>query len=311
MTERVSPSPPPPLTRDPARVGGYDLLMPLASGGLGRVYLARRRGQVIAMKRAHPHLLVSPTVRASFLAEDAALRSLEHPHVVRGIGLVDAGGELAVLLEYVHGVSLAYLLDRAHQLGESIPPAIVGRIGQDLSAALSATHARGLAHADVNPRNVLVGVDGVTKLCDFGLACAESTALVPSMRGTLAYAAPETLRSGAIDRRSDVFSAAATLWEAYRVERLFRGASDPETLRNIVERPARALDENRPELSALAAVLSPALARDPGERTPTAALLGERLGERPTATRAEVAELVVAWARAELERRELAMRASS
>jgi serine/threonine-protein kinase len=224
---------------------------------------------------------------------------------------VDGRGELAVVLEYVHGVSLAYLLDHANRERTTVPRGVVLCIGIELCAALEATHAIGFAHADVNPRNILVATNGATKLCDFGLACVESSsALTPSLRGTAAYAAPETVQSGIIDRRSDVFSAAVTIWEALRVERLFRAASEPETLRRVVEMPAPLVHEGHPALADLSPILAAALEKDPKARTRSAADLGQALSEHGPASREDVAKLVRSWGKPELQRRDRAMRHS-
>ena len=237
--------------------------------------------------------------------------AIRHPHVVSGLALLDDPGELALAMEYVHGPSFAYLLDVAARANERLPIGVVLRVVLDLLDALSAVHATRdggtpLVHGDVNPRNVIVSADGVAKLCDLGLTGPEAPYEDRGVfRGTAAYGAPETVERGERTTRSDVFAAGVVLWEALRVERLFRGEGEADSLRRVAALEAPALDADRPDLAPLAAVARDMLVKDASRRAATVEACSARLSAaHGAASRAEVAALVRSSAAAELARRE-------
>lgn len=242
-------------------------------------------------------------------------KAIRHPHVVAGVELVEGDGELALAMEYVHGPSFALLLDVAARANERPPIAIVLRVMLDVLAALAAVHAVPVAesgrlvHGDVNPRNVLVGDDGVAKLCDFGLAGPEAPYEDRGVfRGTAAYCAPETIERGERTTRSDVFAAGVVLWEALRLERLFRGEGDADSMRRVAVVVAPPLDRDRPELAALAEIARDMLVKAANDRAPSVEVCADRITRaHAIAPRADVAALVRAAAAGELARRREAL----
>jgi eukaryotic-like serine/threonine-protein kinase len=295
----------------PAKLGPYEVLTQIASGGMGTVLLGRAPGpppELVALKRAHPFLAENPDTKSVMAVEAARLSRLESAHIVKLVGRFQAAGELVLALEYIHGVSLAALLDASARSGQPMPVPVVLRIALDALAGLAAIHegrdlGRALVHADVNPSNLLVGVDGRSRICDLGLCVPEGTRSA-QLRGTAAYAAPEAITGGVVAPGSDVFSMGVILWEALRLRRLFKGATEADTIRRVVDTLAPPLDEGRPDLAALAPVVALALSRDPAGRFLLASDLAGSLGAAaPPASREAVGAAVVGLVGGELQRR--------
>ncbi len=225
----------------------YALYGEIAAGGMATVHFGRVLGaqavpRVVAIKRLLPELAVDPAFVRMFLAEGRLASRIRHPNVVATHDVValpgasDAGaagtGELFHVMEYVAGDSLARLVRKARQGGTQVPPRIAVSIACGLLEGLHAAHeaksetgaALGLVHRDVSPQNVMVGVDGMARVLDFGIATA--THMVEEapdqLRGKVGYMAPEQLAHEPVDRRTDVYAAAVVLWEALTGRRLFK-----------------------------------------------------------------------------------------
>ncbi len=226
---------------------------------MGEVWLARGPDDVrpVVIKRVHPHLASQPSFRSQFFAEAGVVARLVHPNIVRILELGDAGGEAFVVLEFIDGLSLASLLEHTGPL----PTPLACRIAADVAGALHLAHrardergrALGLVHRDVSPRNVMVDVDGVVKLLDFGLARSDGG-------GAVAYAAPEEV----LDARSDQFSLGAVLWELLTGTPRFDGDDDATIVLQIAEGGPRSLGPGFPP--ALDALLARLLTREPADR---------------------------------------------
>jgi len=169
----------------PARIGKYEPLIQLASGGMASLYIARHAGtggfeRLVAVKRVHPHLLGNHEFCEMFLDEARISSLIRHSHVVPVIDIAEASGELFLVLEYVESLSLAQLLAAAQAAGELLPPPVVSRIMSDALAGLHAAHEaldmRGaslhIVHRDVSPHNILVDTHGMSSIIDFGIAKA-------------------------------------------------------------------------------------------------------------------------------------------
>ncbi|WP_437812913.1 protein kinase domain-containing protein [Sorangium sp. So ce1078] len=309
-------------------VGGHDVILEIASGGMATAYLARRAGvagleRLVVLKRVHRHLLAQPEV-LDMLRDEARLAALiRHPHVVSVEDVLEAGGELLLVMPYVEAVPLAALIEGAAGAGERLPPAVASRVLADVLSGLHAAHeARDLqgrplevVHRDVSPRNVLVGADGRSLLIDFGIAKAARRAAVTRsgvLKGTFSYMAPEQLRGARdVDRRADLFAAGAVLHEALTGAALFDGQDEASVLLGIladeIEAPSARAPGVPPELDR---VVLRALARDRDERFPTAADFLEALERAlPPAPAREVAALVERHGGAALAARREAVRA--
>ena len=232
-------------------IGRYVVFDEIASGGMATVHLGRLRGAVgfartVAIKRLHTSLARDDEFTAMFLDEARLAARIRHPNVVQVLDVVHEAGELFLVMDFVQGESLARLV-RAVKPG-LVPPriavAIMSSVLHGLHAAHEATSEHGqpleIVHRDVSPQNILVGTDGVARVLDFGVAKAANriqTTRDGSVKGKIAYMAPEQLLSESVDRRADVYAAAVVLWEALTAERLFDGDNQGRVVRKILDEP--------------------------------------------------------------------------
>jgi serine/threonine protein kinase len=261
--------------------------MLLASGGMANVYAARQVGaagfqRLVVVKRVHAHLLEDRDFFDMFRDEAALASLVRHPNVVPVTDVIQSGGELFLVMDYVDGVALSTVLKAAKKAGERMPAAIALRIVADTLAGLHAAHEvvdmRGhkleLVHRDVSPHNILIGADGISRLIDFGVAKAAHRSTQTrsgALKGKYPYMSPEHAKGLLVDRRSDIFAAAAVLHEALTGQRLFQGENDLDTLRRVMEAPipdSSTLAGNVPR--SVDGVLRKALARDRDDRYQTA-----------------------------------------
>jgi serine/threonine-protein kinase len=272
----------------------YQLIGRLAAGGMATVYLGRIAGvggfqRFVAIKQLHPHLAHEIEFVEMFLDEARLAAGIHHRNVVPilEIGTTEAGYYL--VMEYIEGVTLARLVTNLAQLGRPLPQPILLRIVSDVLSGLHAAHEHtderghplGVVHRDCSPQNILVGLDGCTRITDFGIARASARLASTrdgAMKGKLAYMAPEQTQGETLDRRADLFSVGVVLWELCAGRRLFKGTSDAQTLTRLLADPIPRLREVRPEVQpALDALCHRALERDPERRFQTAAAMADAL----------------------------------
>jgi serine/threonine protein kinase len=255
----------------PRMVGRYAIFDEIASGGMATVYLGRLTGsggfsRTVAIKRLHPQFAKDPEFVTMFLDEARLAARIRHPNVVPTLDVVAASGELFHVMEYVQGESLSHLARGMKTRGERVPLRILLRIMNDVLQGLHAAHEardeRGvplcIVHRDVTPQNVLVGVDGVARLLDFGVAKAAGRAHTTQegqIKGKLSYMAPEQLLSSGVTRETDVYAASVVLWEMLTGERLFTGENELDVVAKLLQRdihpPSRIAPDVPPELDAL------------------------------------------------------------
>ena len=273
----------------------HEPLVKLASGGMATVFVGARRGalgfgQLVAIKRLHPHLLEDPEVREALLAEARLCARLHHANVVDVRDVEAVGESIQLVMDYVEGAPLGELILVGARGGPRLAPGVAVRIALDACAGLHAAHELvdeagvplGLVHRDVSPQNILVGLDGVALVADFGVAKEDRSArpktTTGALKGKIGYLAPEYVRGQPVDRRADVFALGVVLWEALTHKRLFRGANEAEALERVLREPAPPVSAYAPEAgTALDAVLERALAKAPADRFATARDLGEAL----------------------------------
>jgi serine/threonine-protein kinase len=262
---------------------------------MASVYYGRQRGdvgfsRVVAVKRMLPAFAKDPQFVAMFLDEAALASRIHHPNVVSTLDLVADGREILIVMEYVHALSLSSVMERARRTGP-IPIPIAATVMTGVLAGLHAAHeARGkkgeplgIVHRDVSPQNVLVGVDGVARIMDFGIAKATRQLHVTGegqIKGKLSYMAPEQLASGGrpVDRGADVFAAGVVLWGMLAGDRLFHGSDIADTMAEVLGKPVPPLSRYRPDVPAdLEAALGRALQRDRDRRWPTARAFEEAI----------------------------------
>lgn len=254
-------------------MSSYTTLRPIASGGMGTVYLGRREGlggfsRLVALKRAHPDLASKPSVQRRFVREANAASMLHHANVVAVVDLFTKDGDSWLVLDWVDGVSLSELLIERGQL----PLRVAIHILLDACAGLAAAHELrvddaplGLQHRDVSPGNILVGRDGVARIADFGLARTFDTTLTNTedrfLEGKLGYLAPELFQGKDFDERCDLYALGVVAWEALAGMRLFRA----RTLTKLVaeQRAPTKLAAIYPALAWLDPVIDRAMSFDP------------------------------------------------
>jgi serine/threonine-protein kinase len=282
---------PAPVNTPSLEIGPYELLGKIATGGMGTVFLCRRNGRagfqrLMALKLMHPGLGDQPQFLSMFLDEARIAARLHHPNTVAIVDLGKSDRGYYVVMEYVEGCTLAQLLGKNPQQRSA---RLIVPIALDFLAGLHAAHmvdgddgmSLGLVHRDVSGANILVGLDGVSRLTDFGIAKARARLTYTpagTCKGKLSYAAPEQVSGGHCDARTDIFSAGVVLWNALTGKSLFRGDSDAETVNNVLTRPVPLPSDVglRPP-KCLDEICMRALERDPDARFQSAQEMAEAL----------------------------------
>lgn len=269
-------------------LGRYELLMPIASGGMAMVWAARLKGtrgfqKIVAVKTMLPRLSDDPEFERMFLDEASLASQIRHPHVAEILDLGEQDGVLYLVMEWIDGLPLNQVMKKARKSG-GIPLPIAVRIVMQACAGLHAAHELrdptgelvGLVHRDVSPQNIMLSYDGVIKVVDFGVAKATAVGggatAAGHVKGKIAYMAPEQIKGDSLDRRADLFAMGIILYALTTGKHPFRKESEAATIYNIIDKSAamapRRLVPGYP--AALERVVLQALAKDPGKRFPTA-----------------------------------------
>ncbi len=294
---------------------------------MATVYVARQIGaagfeRLVVVKRVHRHLLENASFTDMFLDEARVASMIHHPNVVPVVDVVEAEGELFLVMNYIDSATVAKLRHAAGKAKQRIPPAIAARIVGDALAGLHAAHEAvdmqgaplDVVHRDVSPQNIIVGADGVGRLIDFGIAKAQrriTETQTGSLKGKYGYMSPEQSQGKDLDRRSDVFAMGVVLYEMLTNERLFASDNEFETIRRIHEAPI-----TNPSIkvstvpAALDAVVQKALSRPVDQRYANAAEFLDALTAAITpASHREVAAFMTTYVGAQLKERRETLRA--
>jgi serine/threonine-protein kinase len=250
------------------RLGAYEIVALIGSGGMGEVYRARDRrlNRDVAIKVLPADVAADHDRLARFEREAQVLASLNHPNIANVYGVDDSSGPPALVMELVEGPTLA---DRIAQgpipLNEALP------IARQIAEALEAAHEQGIIHRDLKPANIKVRPDGTVKVLDFGLAKAFDPAassgagatMSPTLSihatqagiilGTAAYMAPEQARGKAVDKRADIWAFGCVLYELLTGRRAFDGDDMSTTLAAVLK--------TDPDWSALPPATPPRISR--------------------------------------------------
>ncbi|HSN28620.1 MAG TPA: protein kinase [Kofleriaceae bacterium] len=302
----------------PTRLGRYELLGQLATGGMAEIHLARLAGaegfeKIVVVKRLLPELVASKAYVAMLLDEGKLAGRLDHPNVCEVFELGKDGGEYFLVMPYLDGVPATDFIARPRDPDRLAQLRIACGIVTQACAGLHHAHELrapdgaplGLVHRDVSPSNLFVMTNGLVKVLDFGIAKviggAETEA--GTIKGKTQYMAPEQLLGEPLDRRCDTFALGIVLYELATHQRLFKRASDYLSARAILEDPIPRADSVDPAVpAALADVIAKALARDRDQRYATAKDLARAIEGAlgGVATQDDIAAALAEWHGAEL-----------
>lgn len=263
-------------------LGDYQVISRLGGGGMGEVFVAHdsRLGRRAALKVLPQEYTSDPVRLRRFEHEACAASALNHPNIVTVYGLGRAGPLSYLATELVDGDTL-----REKMVNGPLSALAATQIAVQTAQALAAAHTAGIIHRDIKPENIIVRPDGVTKVLDFGLAKwtepqpgsqralneAASKTLPGLIVGTPRYMSPEQARGLAVDRRSDLFSLGAVLYEMVSAQPAQLGETPTDILASILARDPLPLEQHCPECpAALVRIVCRALEKDRGKRYQTA-----------------------------------------
>jgi eukaryotic-like serine/threonine-protein kinase len=254
------------------RVGDYEVIEVLGSGGMGQVYKVRNvlSERTEAMKILLPNLESDPGLADRFLREIKVQAALDHPNIAKLHTAMRVGNQLLMFMEFIDGVSLAKQMETG-----PVPPAQAAAIGAQVLDALAYAHAHGVVHRDIKPANIMLtgggGLDRkVVKLMDFGIAHMQADKRLTQTGGavgSISYMSPEQIRGAEPDPRSDIYSLGITLYEVVTGRRPFVADSDYQLmsahLQAVPQPPIEIVPGVQPELSE---IILTAIAKDPAAR---------------------------------------------
>ena len=253
------------------RIGRYEVIEPLAQGGTGSVYLAQdpRLDRLVALKlfSIDDHVL---RVRHAREARSAA--QLHHPNIETTFDVGEEKGVQFIAAEFIRGESLEEIIHRTQPL--PLPRKI--QIVEELSAGLEYAHKFGMVHRNINPSNIMVTSDGITKILDFGtFRPAETQRIQDGMiLGAVNYLSPEQLKGGFVDGRSDVFALGTVLYELVTGRKAFPGNLSTGVLEHIIADEPKSAAFLVPGLPVeLERIIGNSLKKDPSERYQDAGIM--------------------------------------
>lgn len=267
----------------PPSAGRYTVFGQIGAGGMAIVQYAQFNApggfsRPVAIKRLHAHLASDPAFAASFLEEALLSARISHANVVATLDVLSQPQELAVVMEYIHGETLAGLFAAARARSRAVPHRIAVTLLVGVLHGLHAAHETlseqgeplGIVHRDVSPENILIGSDGVPRLLDFGIARARGRVRATprgELKGKLGYMAPEQYQTEDIDRRVDVYGASVVLWEALAGRPLHWAENDALVVKSVMEGDVTAPSTLNADVpAALDALVLRGLARDREQR---------------------------------------------
>ncbi len=272
-------------------LGSYELIRPLAQGGMADIYLGRTaEDRHVAIKVLNKERSQEPEACTMFLQEARVVALLDHPNIARVIDVdVTDEGHHYLAMDFVHGADLRELLSAASQLSRALPYDTAIAVVMGAAAGLDHAHRRctadgqplRLVHRDVSLSNIMVGHDGTVKVVDFGIASTAIQTVHTSpgiVRGKASYMSPEQCMGDRVDHRTDVFALGVVLYELTTGARCFAGKSDFERMLAVVRgeyhQPVDIIPDFPIELTQ---VIQTALSIDASKRYPSAAALIEAL----------------------------------
>ncbi len=279
--------------RPGSRLDRYELVCPVAQGGMAAVWLAQLRGKrgfekLFGIKTIKTELTDDTRFQEMFLDEARIASGIEHPNVAHIVDLGEQGNVLYIVMEWVDGESLTKVSRLARKKGTPLPLGLTLRLMADACAGLHAAHELsdshgenlGVVHRDVSPQNILVTAAGAVKVIDFGVAKARNRRAGETaegvVKGKVRYMAPEQVRNENVDRRADIWAIGVCLHELATGNLPFDGASDIDIVRKLIDEKAEPVfaDDLPDEVRE---ILAHSVARDPAERFSTCAAMRRAL----------------------------------
>jgi serine/threonine-protein kinase len=275
-------------------LGRYELLTPIAQGGMATVWAARQTGshgfrKTVALKTMLPELSEDPQFERMFLAEARLAMRVHHPNVAETLDLGEDAGQLFLVMEWVDGESLSTLLKAVERDQGRMPLRLALQICSKAARGLHAAHEVtddddqpvGIVHRDVSPQNIMISFDGHVKVVDFGVAKGQTengATQVGQFKGKVPYMAPEQAEGEAVDRRTDVFAMGTLLYRLTTGKHPFLGANPGVTIANVVSaEPAPPSSRVTDYPAGLEAVVARCLAKVPSDRYASMAALADEL----------------------------------
>ncbi len=284
--------------------GRYELIAPIAAGGMARVWSARdvQLSRDVAIKILHPHLVNDDGFVARFRREAVASARLQHRSIVAVYDTISTPEIEAIVMELIEGETLRTLLDAKGALSAHE----VADYGGQIAEALAVAHATGLVHRDIKPANIMVRGDGRVKVTDFGIAKAADDADLTStgtLLGTAKYLSPEQVTGAPVDPRSDLYALGVVLFEALTGSVPFKENTDAATALARIREDPPPLTRLRPNVPGdLDRVIQRLMARELDDRYAAASEVAQALaavdpGSAPIVPPVDVAAQVAAGLR--------------
>jgi eukaryotic-like serine/threonine-protein kinase len=248
-------------------IGDYEILSILGVGGMGKVYKVRNviSDRVEAMKILLPDLSSNQSLADRFLREIRLLATLNHPNIASLRTALTYENQLAMIMEFVEGETLANRAARA-----PLSTADVVNYADQVLSALGYAHKQNIIHRDIKPANMMLTPQGVVKLMDFGIARSVTDGSLTSTGttlGSLNYMPPEQVRGGAADARSDIYSFGVSLYEMLTGQLPFKGDSQYSLMTaHLNEVPPEPITLRGDLPPGLNVIIMMAIAKDPSSR---------------------------------------------
>ena len=271
----------------------YESLFMIGRGGMGPVEVALERGQgdferIVALKRMLPETSRDARHKEMFLREAQLAALLAHPNVVHAFSFGELHGELFLAMEYVEGEPLSRVLTVSREKEGGLVPELAAHVLAEICDGLHAAHelrdasgnALNVVHRDVSPHNVMVAYEGHVKLLDFGVAKFDTGGAhtrTGEVKGRMGYMSPEQALGEPLDRRSDLFSIGAVLYECLSGRRMWGDGTDLEIMRKLALEEPPTLDGHPNAPPALVDLHRRLVLRTPSERPATARAVAEEL----------------------------------
>jgi serine/threonine-protein kinase len=262
-------------------IGHYEIVKEIGRGGMGIVYQGRHTtiGQIVAIKALTPEWWSQPDMRNRFINEAKSQALLNHPNVVNLYNFFEEDGKSYLVMEYVDGENIERIIKKVGL----IPADRCIRIFKQALSGIGAAHEKGIIHRDIKPSNIMVSKDGLVKITDFGIAkiATDFQKTQTGIKvGTLSYMSPEYIKGNALTHLTDIYALGITLYQMVTGTLPFRGDSEYQLMKAIVEYEPPSPVEFYPHIPKyLEEAILKAIRKNQGERFQSAAEFAAALNE--------------------------------